>query len=313
VVSLIPSVNEIIVALGGRERLIARSDYDREPALAALPSIGGGLTPNIEWLAARHPDLVIAWPDERSRAVVDRLSAVGVQVYAARIETLEDVDRTTRALGRLLGLEGQALALVGRVHTLLDGVRRRAAGLPRPRVLYLISLDPPEVAAGGTFVDELLTIAGGHNVFGDLKLWPTVSLEEAVRRDPDVVILAVYGEPTGGGAAAARLRATPGWSALRAVRAGRVVALDPDLVNRPGPRSAVAAEKLFRALHPATSGGEAATREGERGRVGEGATAPERALRPPESRVASSVPSAEDAARTHSPPPPLPPSAGGRP
>ncbi|HEX9106112.1 MAG TPA: helical backbone metal receptor, partial [Longimicrobiales bacterium] len=274
VVALIPSLNELIVAMGAQDRLIARSDYDREPALASLPSIGGGLTPNIEWLAAQHPDLVFAWPDEHSRAVVDRLAAVGVPVYSARIETLADADRTTRALGQLLGLQGQALALIGRVHTLLDNVRHKAAGLPRPRVLYLIGLDPPEVAASGTFVDELLGMAGGRNIFGDLKLWPTVSLEEAVRRQPDVVIVAVYGQT---GDAAAHLRSSPGWSALAAVRAGRVVALDPFVANRPGPHAGEVAEELFRALHPAAaqapgralrpggSGGQALASEGERG------------------------------------------------
>jgi iron complex transport system substrate-binding protein len=250
VVALVPSVNETLLALGAGRRIVARSDYDHAPELARLPSVGGGLTPNVEWLAANRPDLVVAWPDERSRAVVDRLETVGVPVYAARVETLADADRTTRNLGTLLGLRAAADTLVARLHGRLDAVRRRAAAQPAPRVLYLIGLDPPEVAGGGTFVDELLRIAGGRNVFGDLRLWPTVGLEEIVRRDADVVILAVSGQRGDGADAAARLRATPGWSGLRAVRSGRVVALDPDLVNRPGPRSGEAAEQLFAALHP---------------------------------------------------------------
>lgn len=302
IIALIPSVNEVFVALGAQGRVLARSDYDREPALARLPSVGGGLTPNVEWIAAQRPDLVVAWPDERSRAVVGRLEAVGVRVYAARIETLTDAYRTTLKLGYLLGLERRADTLVARLRTELATVSRRAQALPAPRVLYLIGLDPPEVAGGGTFVDELLHITGGRNVFQDLRLWPTVSLEEIVRRDPDVVVLAVFGQ---GVDAATRLRAAPGWSALRAVRAGRVVVLDPFLANRPGPHAPDVARQLFRALHPGMSA------EGESGGVGEAESqafaAASGAAQMSEGRMVRS------AAISHSPTPPLAPSRSSRP
>ncbi len=310
VVALIPSVNEVLLALGARERIIARSDYDRAPALAALPSIGGGLTPNVEWLAARRPDLVVAWPDERSRAVVGRLEAVGVPVYAARIETLADAYRTTRDLGRLLGLERRADSLVTALRDSLGAVARRAAGLPRPRVLYLIGLDPPEVAGGGTFVDELLHITGGQNVFEELRLWPTVSLEEIVRRDPDVVVLAVFGQGAG---AAARLRALPGWSALRAVRAGRVVALDPFVANRPGPEAPTVAEALFHALHPGRDSARARTTVWECGGVGVWGTTAGCSSRIYGRRASSGDEDPEDAAFSHTPTLPHPHTAGGRP
>ncbi len=311
IVALIPSVNEVLVALGAGDRIIARSDYDREPALAALPSIGGGLTPNVEWIAARRPDLVVAWPDERSRAVVGRLEAVGVPVYAARIETLADAYRTTRSLGTLLGLERRADTLVATLEGQLAAVSRRAAALPRPRVLYLIGLDPPEVAAGGTFVDELLRITGGRNVFEELRLWPTVGLEEIVRRDPDVVVLAVFGQ---GADATARLRGAPGWGALRAVRAGRVVALDPFVANRPGPHAPEVAEALFGALHPARDSVQALTAVWEWGGVGVWATtASPCASRPCGSRPSSDANARNDAAFSHTPTLPHPHSGGSRP
>ncbi len=313
VVSLIPSINETLLALGARDRIVARSDYDHAPELARLPSVGGGLTPNVEWLAASRPDLVVAWPDERSRVVVGRLETVGVAVYAARVETLADADRTTRNLGTLLGLRGAADTLVARLHGRLDAVRRRAAAQPAPRVLYLIGLEPPEVAGGGTFVDELLHIAGGRNVFGDLRLWPTVGLEEIVRRDADVVILAVYGQRGDDAGAAARLRATPGWSGLHAVRSGRVVALDPDLVNRPGPRAAEAAEKLFAALHPsATAHSISAARQ--MGGWGDGGNRVSQRAGASDATVSPQVQPAPSAAGvTPSPHPPIAPSAGLRP
>lgn len=249
VISLIPSVNEIFIALGAGDRIVARTDYDLEPALAKLPSMGGGLTPSAEWLVARRPDLVVAWPDERSRSLVSRLSDAGIQVYAARIESIDDAFRATRAMGALLGLTGRAEALDSRLRAGLDSVRAAVAGQPRPRVLYLIGTDPPMAAGPHTFVDELLAIAGGRNVLEDAPAkWPQVSTEEVVRRDPERILVATIGA---GGDPLARLRALPGWRELRAVRAGRVDHLDPYLFNRPGPRIVEAARRLAALLHPA--------------------------------------------------------------
>ncbi len=253
IISLIPSVNEIFLALGAGDRIVARTDYDLQPALAHLPSVGGGLTPSVEWLVARHPDLVVAWPDERSRSLVAHLTNAGVAVYAARIQSIEDAFRVTRDMGTLLGLPGRAAALDAQLRAGLDSVRAAVAARPRPTVLYLIGTDPPMAAGAGTFVDELLGIAGARNILEDAGAqWPQVSVEEVVRRDPDVILVAVAGE---GAHPLDRLRALPGWRTLRAVRAGRVMRLDPYLSNRPGPRIAEAARRLAALLHPSRTGG----------------------------------------------------------
>lgn len=247
IVSLIPSVNETILALGAGDRIIARTDYDEEPELRALPSVGGGLTPSIEWLAARKPDLVVAWPDAGSRSIIEKLTEVGVPVYAARVESLEDGFRTAHRIGRLLGLAPGADSLVARLRAQLDDVHRRVAAEPEPSVLYLIGLDPPMAAAGGTSLTELLAIAGGRNAFPDARVsQQQISAEEVVRRDPDVILVsaAESADPL------ARLRSMPGWSSLRAVRTGRVAGLDPNLFTRPGPRAPEAARRLAAVLHP---------------------------------------------------------------
>ncbi|MBX6366249.1 MAG: ABC transporter substrate-binding protein [Gemmatimonadetes bacterium] len=247
VVALIPSVNETILALGAGDRLVARTDYDREPELARLPSVGGGLTPSIEWLVARHPDLVVAWPDRGSRAVVARLAEAGVPVYVARVEGVEDGFRTAANLGRLLGISRRADSLVAALRRDIDRVRAAVAARPAPSVLYLIGTDPPMAAAEGTAGTDLLAIANGRNAFADARVAAQqVSVEEVIRRNPDVVLVAQYeaGDPVG------RLRSRPGWRSLPAVRNGRVFALDPDLFNRPGPRIAEAARRLAALLHP---------------------------------------------------------------
>ena len=94
-----------VIALGAADRLVARTDYDDQPAVAHLPTVGGGLTPGVEWLAAREPDLVFAWPDAPSRSLVARLEALGIPVYTAPSETIGEALDVAADVGALLALE----------------------------------------------------------------------------------------------------------------------------------------------------------------------------------------------------------------
>jgi iron complex transport system substrate-binding protein len=247
VISLIPAQTEAVALLAGPDVLIARTAWDLDPRLQHLPSIGNALTPSIEWLAAQRPDLVIAWPDAQSRDVVKRLSDVGIPVYASRVESVAEIRTMLRRLGVLLGAEQRADSVIAAVDAQLDSVRAAVADRPRPSVMYLLNADPPMIAGPGTFVDELLGVAGGTNVFGDVaQLWPQVSLEEIVRRQPDVIIRpseAALASPLSG------LAGRPGWRELRAVQAGRVYAVDPYFYNRPGASVGAAARGLAAAIH----------------------------------------------------------------
>lgn len=248
IISLIPAVTELVVALGVADRLVARTEYDHDPALARLPSVGEGLTPSVEWLVRLHPELVVAWPDRQSRSVVGRLAALGIPVYGARIETLEDIASTIRRVGLLLGVAPRADSLAARVEGELDAVRRVVAGRERPSVLYVVSHDPPMTAGPTTFIDGLIAVAGGRNAFADARAgWPQVGLEEIVRRQPDVLIVPL-GERDG--ATVERVKRAPGWRELRAVKEGRVYGVDAEIFNRPGPRVGEVARRLAAILHP---------------------------------------------------------------
>jgi iron complex transport system substrate-binding protein len=246
VVSLVPAATEVLLALGAADRIVARSDYDSDPRVAHLPSVGGGLTPSIEWIAAAKPDLVIAWPDDRARSVLSRLANVGIPIYAARIDGIEDTDRTTRNVGKLVGEPLRADSINAAARDTVRAVQQRVAGLPRTNVLYLIELDPPMSARPGTFIDEIINIAGGRNIFPEAKSGAQqVSLEEIMRRNPDHILVSVFGfsgdEP---------LSQRPGWRDVNAVRQGRVTVLDANVFNRPGPGISANASALARILHP---------------------------------------------------------------
>lgn len=247
VISLIPAQTGVITILAGADVVIARTAWDRQPELQHLPSIGNALTPSVEWLAALRPDLVVAWPDAQSRDVVRRLGDVGIPVYASRVESIAEIRSMIERLGVLLGADARADSLRTALDAQLDSVRAYVADRPRPSVLYLLNADPPMAAGPGTYIDELIEVAGGRNAFGDLRqLWPQISLEEIVRRQPDVVIRpseAALDSPLTG------MRDRPGWRELPAVQHGRVHAVDPDFYNRPGASVGAAARRLAELIH----------------------------------------------------------------
>jgi iron complex transport system substrate-binding protein len=248
VISLVPARTEAIIALGAGDRLIARTQYDLQPSLEHLPSVGNALNPSVEWLAAQRPDLVIAWADGEARTVIDQLSAVGVAAYGTRVETLAEHDAAIADLGELLGVAPAADSLRAAISAQLDRVRRAVEGRERPRVLFLVGVETPFTTAKGTFLDEVVAIAGGDNVFHDLaQPWAQVSLEEIVRRRPEVIVVATRNP---GGTTAARLRTIPGWRDVPAVRSGHVHEVDADLFTRVGPDVGTAAARLATILHP---------------------------------------------------------------
>ncbi|MGH7541845.1 MAG: ABC transporter substrate-binding protein, partial [Gemmatimonadota bacterium] len=253
IVSLVPSLTEVLLALGAGDRIAGRTEFDDDPRLVGVPSVGAAVPPSLEAIAALSPDLVVGWMLPGEEEAWRRLAALGIPVYRAEVETVADVRRHVGRFGRLLGLETEAAALSRRIGASLDSVASRVAGRARPSVLYVVWPDPPQTAGPGTYLDSLIAVAGGRNVFGDVAArWPTVSLEEVVRRRPDVLVIGSSTRDAlpGGGGPLAGLRASPGWRELEAVRAGRVLVVPSDLFDRPGPRVGEAARRLAAFLHP---------------------------------------------------------------
>ncbi len=249
VVSLIPSATEVLVALGAGDRLVGRTDFDHGPAVDSLPSVGGGMTPSIEAVLALRPDLVLGWETRGDQSTRRRLEELGIPMFAVEADDTTDVFRTVGNLGRLVGRAPAADSLAAGLRRELAEVAVSVAGRPRPTVFFLVWNDPPMTAGSRTFISQVLGVAGGRNAFADVEgEWPNVALEEIVRRQPDFLVLP-QGEK-GGAHDVEQLRASPGWRELRAMREGRVVTIDAEMMNRPGPRLGEAARALRDALHP---------------------------------------------------------------
>ena len=244
IVSLNPATTELFFALGAGDRLVGRSHFDRYPVAAmAVADLGNGMQPNVESVLGVRPDLVVLYASNANRDAAARLRAAGVATLTLRSDHIEDFRRTVRVFGRVLGDSARAETVVDSVDRTLSRVRNATQGATRPTIFWKAWDSPVIAIGGGSFLSELVDIAGGKNIYGDdPRSAFDVTIEDVVRRDPDVVL--------GGPESAARMRAVPAWKALRAVREGRVLVVDTILVGRPGIRLGEAAVSLARLLHP---------------------------------------------------------------
>ena len=247
IVTLAPSLTDVVLGLGLRDRLVGVTHLDDAPEVAALPRVGGFLDPNPEAILALSPDLVLWVTDGGALPAVRRLAELSAAsrhpfpILALDVVSVADVLATPRVVGEALGAPDAGARLSRELEATIDGVRRRAERLPRRRALFVVGREPLVVAGPGSFPDELLRIAGAENVGKGGRPWPVYPLEKAVADDPDVVVDAALREPAEG---IRRLAAIP------AVRRGAVVRLPDDDLLRPGPRMVRGVADLFVALHP---------------------------------------------------------------
>jgi iron complex transport system substrate-binding protein len=252
IISLVPSAMETLIAIGATNQIVGRTRYDMAPEIASLPSVGGGVDPSVEAMINLRPDLVISWESDKRQMVREKLTALGIPVFILRTQDTTDIFHGIANIGRLAGRESAATAIATSIRATLDSVRRSVSGRPAPSVLYVMYNDPPMTAGPQTFIGQLISLAGGRSIFADATQdWPNVAMEEIVRRDPDMLVVPVGEFKTN---SLERLRTMAGWRDLRAVRAGRVVSVPADLMNRPSPSIAEASRVLQRVLHPEVVG-----------------------------------------------------------
>lgn len=247
VVSLNPSLSQILIALDAADVLIGVDVASKRlyPELAELPSVGGLFDPSLEAVVALEPDLVVLVPSVEQRDFRGRLGALGVPTHAFRNIRFEEVLANIRDLGRLVGRERQATAVVERIRSTRAAVERLAASRERVRCLVVLQRNPVFLAGSGSFLDEMLASAGCDNLGRALgEGYPRASLEWLVAAAPDVIVDMSL-DAAGGRA----LDYWKHWPTLPAVRRDRVLHVDAELVTMPGAALDQALTTLARALH----------------------------------------------------------------
>jgi len=191
------------------------------------------------------PDLVLLYASEDNRAAARRLRDAGISTAAFKVDSIAEFDRLTRLLGRLVGDSARGALVADTVMHTLDSVRAATRGLRRVTVVIPTWYEPLMVIGGGSFLSELVMIAGGRNLYDSMPSpSPTVAFEDIVRLNPEFLLV--------GPERAARLRTLDKWRTLPAVREGRLLVFDTARVLRPAVRLGEGAVSLVRLLHPET-------------------------------------------------------------
>lgn len=250
IVTFAPSATEIVFALGLGDRLVGVSGpYDDHPAAAKrVEEVGGagefGVDPNLEKVVSLQPDLflTIAGGDQWKK----RLRDLGVPVFTIDSTDLDDVAHDIGTVGRLTGAMDAAAEVASEILAQAEEVEQRIAGEPAVSCFFEVFYPPLLTVGPDTFIGDLLDRAGCDSVSGDAKTdYPTWSVDDLVREDPMAYLVS-----SESGVTAKAVAARPGFGAVGAVAAGRVVLIDSDLVSRPGPRIAAGLWLLAEALHP---------------------------------------------------------------
>ncbi|MDB4887854.1 MAG: ABC-type transporter, periplasmic subunit [Gemmatimonadetes bacterium] len=244
IVSLNPTTTELLFAIGAGPRLVGRTTYDVWPEAARrVPDLGPGLRPNVEAVLGAHPDLVVLYASQDNREAARRLRAAGIRTASYRVDRIRDFERVTLALGAITGDSAAARTTVDTVRATLGRVRAATASLPRPTVFWPLWQSPLLSVGGGSFLNEILEIAGARNIYAELpQPSPAITFEDLVRRDPDVILTSA--------ATRTRMRTEPRWAGLRAVRTGRILLFDSTIVNGPSARVGASAAGMAALFHP---------------------------------------------------------------
>ena len=249
IVTLAPSITEILYFLGLGDRVVGVTQFSTYPPEAKLkPKVGSYIDLNVEKIISLSPDLVIGTADGNQPGVVDLLEQAGIPVFIVNPRNIRQAIDTVAIVGRVCGVTKMANAssmqLSQRVDRIIDHTKSRR----RPLVFLQINLRPIMTINKETFLHDLIQLAGGRNMTENEPItYPRISLEEVIRKKPEVIIISSM--ERGGSFEAARLEWLK-WNSIPAVRDGRVHLIDSDLIDRPSPRIVEGLEAMARFIHP---------------------------------------------------------------
>jgi iron complex transport system substrate-binding protein len=258
IVSLAPSNTEILFAVGAGDKVVGVTDFCSYPynftawiEAGNMTSIGSYNNPTAEPIVALDPDLVLA--SDRSLEATDSLRNLGYNVLVLDPGNMDEVLQDILLIGRAIDRKSEAVALESELRQRIDAIANQAAdATSTPKVYNEIWAEPLMSAGPDTFIDELITLAGGENIFSDATTrWPSVSSESVLEKNPDVM---VFPDKYMGRAHFTEtmedITNRPGWDLISAVQNDAIYEIDSDIISRAGPRLADALEILAKIIHP---------------------------------------------------------------
>ena len=254
IISVIPAVTEMLFAIGAGPQVVGVGSFDDFPAaVRSLPRVGALLDPDLERIISLKPDLVVVYATQSD--LQKQLERAKIPTFRYQHAGLPDVTQTIRELGARIGRSTEATAVTAQIDRALDDIRRRTANRPRPRTMLVFGREALALrgiyASGGIgFLHDMLTIAGGDNVFADVKRQSVQATAELVLARRPEVIIELRGAPVSDEARTKELAVWQALSAVPAVKSGRITFIADQRAVVPGPRVAEGTELMARALHP---------------------------------------------------------------
>jgi cobalamin transport system substrate-binding protein len=249
IVSLAPANTEIAYAIGAGSKMVAGTSYDDYPAQAkSLPKIGDFSNPNVEKIASFSPDLVLAAGGIQD-SLRSKLESLGMKVYVVDPKTYDGTVATIENVGKLTGDQSGAAAVAATMTAAEQKVKDAVSGLPKATTFLEIYSKPLMTAGSGTFINDMIGIAGGDNIGAQAGSgFPNFSTEVLVKDDPQVYIA-----DSGSMSKPGDIKSRPGFSDLTAVKLGHVYVIEDSTIARPGPRLAQGLVALAGMIHPEAS------------------------------------------------------------
>jgi iron complex transport system substrate-binding protein len=249
IVSLAPNLTETVYALGLENKLAGDTTYCDTPAAAKeKPHVGAPLNPSLEAIVALHPDLVLATAINRWETV-EALTRLGIAVYSTDPRTVRDMLESITLLGDLMGAHERGATLVAKLQMTLDDLQTRLRERPLVHVLFVVWEDPLITIGQNTFIADALRYAGAESVIISKQDWPQISMEEALRLEPEYIVLTSDHSESDDSDQVRELRARGVWNQLEAVKLGRIVVAGEE-VTRPSPGLVATIVELAHGLHP---------------------------------------------------------------
>ena len=247
VISLAPSLTEIVFAVGGGDRLVGNTTYCDYPAEAkAVAKVGDSLQPSLERVIALRPQVVLISTASQLEVFTQQLHNQNIAAFVTDPHDLEGVFRSIEQVGQIFGQTEQATQLVKKLRERTNAVEQAVQHAQPVRVFYQVSGEPLYTIGKDAFLTDLIRRAGGVSVTADVPgAWPKYSSESALAARPEAIIL-----PTGGSMGAANSSVAEALRNSPAALAGRVYKINDDYLARPGPRLVDGLEAMARALHP---------------------------------------------------------------
>jgi iron complex transport system substrate-binding protein len=249
IIPLAPSLTEILYFLGVGDRVVGVTNFSHYPPEATLkPKVGSYINLNVEKIISLAPDLVIGTADGNEPGVVRLLEQTGISVFIVNPRDVREVIETVHTLGKVCGLPKKAGNLSRLLTDKVDNILEKTKHRKKPLVFLQINVKPIMTVNRHTFHHDLIRIAGGINMTADEPItYPRISLEEVVRRKPDVILISSMER---GGQFERAKQDWLKWKSIPAVKNNRVHLIDSDLIDRPSPRMIRGLEKMARFIHP---------------------------------------------------------------